>query len=451
MKGKNLLFFLLILNFENIISFGLKDADAHLLIFYVQEQDKTEKEVLNEENYMKELMYQDYYSTFNLGLPRQNIKFYYEMGNYGSIISEEFYFPKRSTTYKLIDPNNHLSQELLELDKNKQLENFIFSLKPKNANKNLSNINIIGLNFDKKNNNDSLSFIGKLKEKKYIHSKIFTFLSKDDSFSESRFFDGQVLIGCYPHDISPYFDIDGLTFISVNDNWGIKFDSVKYNNDTLDDKLVELNINLKVTIAPESLRKKLISGFLKEFLDNKKCKETSFVDSKNGEEYIFYSFDNTVFFNEIPELKFFSKDLNDTFILSFADMFIRYRERYYLKILFKKNNGNKWVFGQNFLTKYKFVFDMEKRRIGFYKLNKQQYQPIILVVSLVVFIIILGLVLLRGRMILKNESDIYGKMARTTPIRPEYNKIPENEKNNTKKESKGDKDDKDEGKKIKKE
>ena len=344
------IFILLLFNFQIINSFGIKDADPHLLIYFIEEEKNTDN--LSEENYMKEKMYKNLYSKFKVGIPSQNLKFYYEMNNYESSISEELYYKKRSTTYKIIDnrysnlssqndnfeitdPNGYLSKEAFELSPQKKIENFIFLLKPKNPNEKVKNINILGLNYNIRNN--SYSLLSKFKEKKYISQTVFSFLYGDDAFSENNAYNGQILIGCYPHDISPYFDEEQLYFTSLNnkndENWHIKFDSVKYKEDELKDRIVELDMNLNVIIGPEKFRKKLLYVFFRDFIDNKKCKENYFISDKNGEQYIFYTFDKDVMFKEIPFLTFYSKDLNETFKLSFSQLFEKYRERYYFKTI----------------------------------------------------------------------------------------------------------------------
>ena len=138
-----LISFQILFNLQIVKSFGLKDADKLLLIYFIKEKPKSESEISSGENYMKELMYNEIYTKFNIGRPEQYIKFYYEMNNYESYISEEYYYKKRSATYKLIDnkyknisienndfeikdSNGFLSQDILELDKNKKVENFTF-------------------------------------------------------------------------------------------------------------------------------------------------------------------------------------------------------------------------------------------------------------------------------------------------------------------------------------
>ena len=454
-----LIFLQLLFNIQIIKSFGLKDADPHLLIYYIEERKKADTEVLSEEKYMKELMYKNIYSAFNIGNPNQNLKFYYEMNNYESYISEEYFFKKRSATYKLIDnrfknlslenndfeikdPNGYLSQDILELSKDKKVENFTFLLKPKIQTQTVKNINSIGLRYNKKT--DTLSLLSKLKEKKYIHQKVFSFLMGDDSFSESKEYDGQVLIGCFPHDISPYFDEEELYYISLKDkdnlNWHIKFNSIKYKEDELKDKIAELDINLNIIIGPENFRKKLLNTFFRDFISNKKCKENYFISEKNGQKYIFYSFDNDVLFQEIPNLSFYSKDLNETFNLSFSKLFIKYNQRYYFQIIFKKNPDNRWVFGQLFFNTYKFVFDLEEGQIGYYKSYSSKNHPFIVVICIAVFALIFILGYWRGTVMKKREANLYtnNQNKNQIPIRKEYAYDPtsDEEKKNKNKEDK---------------
>ena len=200
---------------STIKSFGLRNTNDSLLIFFLKEKSKTSNEIISEEDYMKNLMFKEIYSTFYIGSPKQNIKFYYEMNEIVSSISQEFYFPKRSTTLKLIEnkKNSNLSQELFIFDENKKLDGFVFYLKQKFDSNKQKNYNSLGLGYTK--NNSEFSFLSNVHRKGFIYKKVFSFLFGDDAFSENRAFDGQILIGSYPHDISPYFNELDLNFISL--------------------------------------------------------------------------------------------------------------------------------------------------------------------------------------------------------------------------------------------
>ena len=430
-----LLFFQTLLCFQMIKSFGLRDLKGHLLLFFKYEEKSLENKVLSEENYMEELMYKDLYSTFNLGIPNQNLKFHYDMNNYETYISEEFYFVKRSTTYKLLEKNDskgYLSQELLDFSEKIKLQNFTFFLKPKKS----IYINSIGLNLFSYNTNNSFSFLSSLKENNLIQQKVFSYLFGDESFSDSKMYDGQLLLGYYPHDISPDFDEEGLQFYSVKNKykkWSIEFDKVKYKDDEIENKIIELDINLNLVIGPNKFRKKLTSdfGFFKEFIDSKKCKENYFINKKDNETYIFYSFDNDIQFKEVPTLFFYSKELNETFKISFADLFIKYRNRYYFKIIFKKKPFNNWIFGQLFFNNYKFVFDLEERKIGYYKTYSKENHPIIVLICFGVFAFIFIIGYYKGY-----SYKVPNNPIPPVNIRKEYEQTPTDDAKNKKDEHK---------------
>ena len=445
----------LVLHFQLVKSFGLKDANKHLLIYFIQEKDNTEKEALSDENYMRELMYREIYTKFNIGIPGQILKFYYEMNNHESFIYDKGdYYKTRTTTYKLIDkrfqnissennsfeiedPNGYLSQEVFEMGTDKKIEDFQFLLKPKTQKEIIQYVNGLGLGFNSKNS--SLSFLNKLKEKKYIHEKVFSFLFGDDSFSENRIYDGQILFGCFPHEVSPYFDGIELYYISLkekdNKKWHITFDSVKYKEDELKDRTAELDINLRIIVGPENFRKKLTYTFFRDFIENKQCKESVFTSKKDGEKYIFYSFDKDVQFKEIPELSFYSKDLNETFKISFSNLFIKYRERYYFNMVFKKKPDNKWIFGQIFFNMYRFVFDLEEGKIGYYKSYSSKNHPMIVLACIVVFALIFIGGYWRGQIMIKNDANLLNNKNMPYQIRKEYQNIPTNNEKDIKKES----------------
>ena len=109
-------FVILIFSFDLYIikSFGIKDADEHLLIFFIKEKNEISNELLTEEAYIKKLLYRGLFSTFNIGLPNQNLKFYYEMKDTESSISQQFYLSKRSTSYRMLNQKKYsnYSQEI---------------------------------------------------------------------------------------------------------------------------------------------------------------------------------------------------------------------------------------------------------------------------------------------------------------------------------------------------
>ena len=176
MKNKILILLIqLFLNIKIINSSERSEIAAHLILNLKEERNEIKD--LSESDYIKEMMYNNFYSKFNLGIPAQRLKFYYETNIYEISIAEEEYDKIKSTTYKLIDnkyknisndkndfilkdPNGYLSQENFEICPEITLNNFTFLLKGKNETKEKNGTNIIGLSLQKnKSINNSLSFL----------------------------------------------------------------------------------------------------------------------------------------------------------------------------------------------------------------------------------------------------------------------------------------------------
>ena len=459
-----LIYFVFLSYIHTINSSELDEVGKHLLMNYRKEISNRGNN-LPPDKYMEELMYKQYFSKYNIGVPSQKIKFYYEINSFESTISEDYYLKTRSSTYKCIDnkkcpkkisetndftitdKEGYLSQETFELNPDNKLEDFTFIIKPKgkidSGTKEIPNIIGLGLNKGNKKNQKDLSFMDKLKKHNYIDKKIFTPLTSDDSFNENRFYDGQILVGILPHEVNPLFEEKDLKWISMKDNinsnhnWHINFDSVKYNNEIIKDRLAFLDLSLNVIIGPESFRQKLLNGFFKKQLGNKKCTENLFYNLKDEEAYIYYSCSNDAEFIEIPKLYFYNKVMNETFELSFDKIFTQYKARFYLNIIFRKKTQNNWVLGQLFLNNYKFVFDTEEERIGYYKTKQQENHPFIAVFCIVIALLIFFIIYLNGNKFIIGQENIYYNQEMQNKLYPQVRKEYSDNINIEKKQNKG--------------
>lgn len=442
-------------NLQIINSSKIEEVGKHIVISLKKEINNNDLN-LSPDKYMEELIYKQLYSKNNIGIPIQKIKFYYEMNDFESSISEDFFEKIRSSSYKCIDKkcpnknselndfiikdkNGFKSQDIFELNPDNKLNNFTFVLKPKGKTDSgePEYPNSIGLglkdNNRKEKDIESLSFMEQLKRYKYIDKKIFTLLTDENSVNENRFVDGYILMGCLPHEVHPLFEEKDLKWISNKDTskasksrryWHINFDSVKYNNEIIKERFVNLDLSLNVIIGPESFRQKLLNGFFEKQLENKKCKEELFFNSKDEEHYIFYSCGNDAEFIEIPKLSFYSKELNETFELPFDKLFSQYRHRFYFNVIFNKKEQNDWVLGQIFLNSYRFVFDAEEERVGYYKTQIPENHPFIALFCIVLALVIFFIIYLNGnRFININQENVYDNQQRQKKLyqpREEY-------------------------------
>ena len=482
MKNYEKVFLILLVYFEFlskiqiIKSSEIEEVGKHIVMSFRKEVNNDVAN-LSPDKYMEELMYKQYYAKYNIGNPTQKIKFYYDMNVFESSISEDYYEKIRSSTYKcldnkkcpnkkteindfnLTDKNGYLSQEIFELNPENKIENFTFLLKPKGkTDSDKSEVpNYIGLGL-KNNNKDkniaSLSFMEQLKRYNYIEKKLFTILTGDNSIIESRFYDGFILIGCLPHEVNPLFEEKDLKWISnkIEDksslNWHINFDSISYNNEIINERNVNLDFSLNVIIGPESFRQKLINGFFKKHLENKNCIENLFYNLKDEEHYIYYSCGYEAEFIDIPNLSFYSKVLNETFELSFEKLFTKYKHRFYFNIVFNKKTQNSWTLGQIFLNNYRFVFDAEQERIGYYKTIIPENHPFIALICIAIAFIIFFLLYLSGNKFIVGQDNIYNNQQMQKNLHQPSSEVNTNIKNNS--SSAGEKKNKISNKKTKK-
>ena len=73
-----------------------------------------------------------------------------------------------------------------------------------------------------------------------------------------------------------------------------------------------------------------------------------------------------------PNLYLYSRELSFTFNLDYNDVFIEQNNKIYFLIIGKNKNKNEkaWRFGIIFIKKYPFIFDHERKTIGFVNLDK---------------------------------------------------------------------------------
>ena len=73
----------------------------------------------------------------------------------------------------------------------------------------------------------------------------------------------------------------------------------------------------------------------------------------------------------MPNIYFYSVDLNYTFEINSNDLLMIKGDFIYLKILFSSKGNKIWKLGKLFSLKYQFTFNPETKQIGFYRNIKQ--------------------------------------------------------------------------------
>ena len=284
------------------------------------------------------------------------------------------------------------------------------SLNPNNKEKEKNN-SYIGLSLINNNKNKN-SFINQLKENKIIEKRIFSVLFKENSITADSIWDGQILFGLYPHDMTSRYEEKDLNWISINklglDNWSIKFDSIKYHKEekSFNIKEVEFDIGLNLLIGPEEYRIKIYENFFKKQIENKMCKEEIFFNKKDNQFYLAYSCDMDLEVSDFPGLSFYSKELNYSLIFDYPQLLTIFQKKVYFKVVFKRKAENKkWILGRGFMEIYPMIFDVDNERIGFYKTELGGQHFFVFIIFLIGIFIILVVTFHRGKQLIKEEKE----------------------------------------------
>ena len=346
------------------------------------------------------IFFNDVSKKLHVGKPKQEITFYFKFNTYDTyIINNTEYISSHSMTYNLIT-NTSLSTDSLEIDNEKNINlNYSFILKTKTSDYSQS---VFGLNTLNKFPNNS-NFLYQLQKNKIIDKRIFSILYGEKNIYKRETKDGQIIFGNLLHELSKYYLKEDLKWCSLyNDKsseqkWEIQFDNVNFDDQQLKNKNVEFVLEFNLIIGTEEFRKIIIDKFFKYNIEKKLCKEEYFFNNRLNRPFIYFICDNLYNLNTNKVINFYSENLNETFNFKMDELFFRFKQKYYLGIVFEgkptNNNVEKWKLGKIFFEKYPLVFDDENKKIGYYKIQQDYENPYILVFTFVfVFSIFFALI-----------------------------------------------------------
>ena len=385
------------------------------------------------------LILNDVTIPINLGTPYQTIQVSLRFNDYPFFLSSNsikiqneeeqnnFFIKNNSSSYQFINSDSlFYKSQLLNAERanetfyfnnnNVKINNFTFYYATK-VNYNQSG-GVVGLCLEDSNMNlhSGMNFFTQLKNKKAISYK--TFFINYNKNNE----DGELTIGAYPHEYAKdkykyehYYDIQGYTETTFF-TYGIIFDEINLGNNKLvltitkmsegNKKAMTADFRLEFgyILAPSVLEENIT----KEFIDLYKCNAyiANFQEIYGnklflGENFKYYICDNS--YNNTAKLTFLSRQLEYIFEFDQNDLFKKIGNKTFFNIVFLNNGyyGRNWVFGKPMFLKYKWVFDPDKKRLGFYnnkiseeekKINEKKKDIkiyIILIVTAVVFIVVL--------------------------------------------------------------
>ena len=157
--------------------------------------------------------------------------------------------------------------------------------------------------------------------------------------------------------------------------------------------------------GPEEFRQKIVKNYFERFISEKLCEEEIFYNKKDNQFYLAYSCNQDYDIEDFPTLSFYNKELNGSFIMNYNQLLCIYKGKVYLKIVFKKNPENiKWIFGRAFMEVFPLIFDVDNKKIGYYKIKFSENHPIFLFIFFIFAIIIFRYFFLKGLQYQKNQN-----------------------------------------------
>ena len=414
------------------------------------------RRINNDENFMKTLINNDIYTYCYFGEKKQEIEM-----NIKSQKSSTFVLPKSC-------PNNIKAKKFDEMNSNsykvlfKKQPYYMYEFKEatlsadnllikQNNNKEIEikeyNFMLVNAMWDnyqeymggmlglKLQNKEDLTlpeqsdFINQLKSNNLINSYVFVLVYNDD-------YNGNLYIGDYFHTFNKDYSEKNFMVTKAGyenfkvKNWEINIQKIISGNQNIQNKTYfQLFYELGIVAAPNSYQYYINHTFFKDYLKNGICKEILNLENIAGfKKYNYISCDKDKFEKSgFPRLKFYNREMDMNFTLSYNELFYEFQNKIYFLIIFPIYglNVEYWLMGKPFIKKYKLFLDKDKKIIGLYKnyteikeqeqeeKNATNYTGYIVVIIILVVVLIISiisilyyfLVVKKSRRIRANELD----------------------------------------------
>ena len=268
--------------------------------------------------------------------------------------------------------------------------------------------------FDKNNKND---LFYKINDRKKI----------DDN-------NGLFIIGSLPHQYYNQSFNEKDYKLALNENrgyfskWDLKFfdiyfydnnnNKIKMNNYLQGELDIETNYIISTKEYFDLIKEKYFNYYInKNICINETVEVGKSLYNINNDFYEIISCDINLFTEKekkkFPSLYFYHLKYNYTYVLNYKELFNTIYNRTFFLITWSKTYECFWTFGQLFMKKYQFIFDSDKKTIGFYKEMKNEHiktnknskiKYFVFFIITIIFSVLTGIYL--GRRIYKRNKSI---------------------------------------------
>ena len=364
-----------------------------------------QKYLENDSNFINNIFYNRIYLNLSIGTPPQILPFELDTKSQTFCISKEFFDKDKSSSYIQVSRENYYynedienginSKDVLNIDNNNQIINFILVNKYPYNKKNI--LGILGLNIPRFVTYGIFPFFKSLKESNLINSYWWTvkyfgnknlneqiIYNKEKDNIIGEFIFGEVP-GKYENDKDKYNEKE---FFKINPAstketiyWGFEFNNIyltfkdRKNNQNIffeKEKKAEIIINFSFIMCPQSFFEFIKENFFSQYISENIC------SIKKGNSYESYiECDKSSKFNVVsfPDISFDHIGFETTFKLTYRDLFIvDEKNSKYIFLIIKKDYVTEWSLGTTFLRKFQFAYNEDLKTIGYYRQADQHYE-----------------------------------------------------------------------------
>jgi hypothetical protein len=232
---------------------------------------------------------------------------------------------------------------------------------------------------------------------------------------------GSIILGAYPHEylknsykeeeLSTFYTMpsdDSKEIYNFNMQAEIKISNVS------DGKEIIISNNTKVIfefyygffIGTHLYQEYIENNFFNELINKDICNKANRTDYSVMKFDLYFCKEENL--NEIktkfPELKFYLKNTDTSFIFNFDDLFMKIGNKYYFLVIFEKYERSYFEVGFPFFKKYDIIFNEDSKTISYYNINKKNEKNeketsvesntfkiiVIIILSIILICLILG-------------------------------------------------------------
>ena len=359
----------------------------------VEVQEITNKD--NQTDIIKKLQNRKLYITMNIGSEKVNVKAYIvlsknELYIAGKNIKNHQYDESTSVSYNCTDCTKKTFDYAMYREGVFSIESFNIK-NGENKEQTVNNISfILGVNSTWENPLEGeiglhMPYPGSFENYNFILNLKLTNATKSynwyldfDNFSNGG---GKLVVDGFPHDLNEklYNKDKFATIPAINSgytyNWGIVFDNIYYNDQTIElTKVLKTSFEFDFGLisAPNDVAKMLEKNFFSKYISNNICFRNYFGVYKES----FFYCKNTKEFNpkEFQSIYFKSNKLEIIFELDYQDLFYYKDDFVYFLITFKEGD-TLWRLGEVFLKKYYIIFNQDSKTMGYYQGMEKEKTP----------------------------------------------------------------------------